>query len=202
MDSTEPEETTVPVRENWLRQNLISILSVTFVVALSVAIFLVWHYHPGWLESLRKFGYLGAFIISLLFNATVILPVGNVFVLAALGAAVPLPFLVGIAAGAGAAIGECTGYMAGYFESKVAERSKIYQRVERWVKRWGSLTIFVLALFPLFFDVAGLVAGVLRFPLKKFIFWCWLGRTIFYIAVAYAGALGWEALLRFLARGG
>ena len=68
------------------------------------------------------------------------------------------------------------------------------------MKRWGSLTIFLMSLAPLFFDVAGLAAGVLRFPFKKFIFWTWVGRTVFYVAVAYAGFFGWEALLRLIAR--
>ena len=187
-------------KASWLKRNLFSVLSISFVVVLSVAIFLIWHFDPEAISSLKNYGYFGAFLISLLFNATIILPVGNVFVLAALGAALPIPWLVGVAAGLGAAIGECTGYMAGYSESKAAERSKIYNWVEGWMRRWGSLTIFLMSLAPLFFDVAGLAAGVMRFPLKKFIFWCWAGRTIFYIAVAYAGFFGWNALLRLIER--
>ena len=186
---------------SWLKRNLFSVLAISFVVVLSVTIFIIWHFNPDVIRSLKSYGYLGAFLISLLFNATIILPVGNVFILAALGAALPIPALVGVAAGLGAAIGECTGYMAGYSESKTAERSKIYGWVEVWMKRWGSLTIFVMSLAPLFFDVAGLAAGVLRFPFKKFFFWCWLGRTIFYIGIAYTGYYGWEAMLRLFARG-
>ena len=188
-------------KRSWLRRNLFSVLSISFVVVLSASLYIIWRLDPDMIRSLRSYGYPGAFLISLLFNATIILPVGNVFVLAALGAALPMPWLVGVAAGLGAAIGECTGYMAGYSESKAAERSKIYQRVEVWMKRWGSLTIFLMSLAPLFFDVAGLAAGALRFSFKKFIFWTWLGRTIFYIGVAYAGLFGWGALLRLLARG-
>jgi len=192
----------VTPRGNWLKRNLISILALAFVLGLSGGIYYIWCRYPGLLVSLKSYGYFGAFLISLLFNASIILPVGNFLILAALGAALPMPYLVGIAAGAGAAIGECTGYLAGYSESKVVERSRLYQRVEVWVKRWGSLTIFLLSAAPLFFDVAGLAAGVLRFPFRKFIFWCWLGRTLFYIAVAYAGYFGWEAVLRLMARGG
>jgi membrane protein DedA with SNARE-associated domain len=181
----------------WLRRNLISVISLTFVIALSIIIFCVWRYYPGKLESLKDFGYFGAFLISLLFNATLILPAGNFLVLSALGAIMPLPFLVGIAAGVGAAIGECSGYLAGYSGRKAAERSKLYERVETWMQHWGSLTIFILSLLPLFFDIAGLVAGVLRFPFWKFFLLTWLGRTIFYIAIAYAGFYGWGFLLRY-----
>jgi membrane protein YqaA with SNARE-associated domain len=187
-------------KRSWFRRNLFSILVISYVTGLSAGIYIIWCFYPHVISSLKNYGYLGAFLISLLFNATIILPVGNVFLLAALGAALPSPLLVGLAAGVGAAIGECTGYMAGYSESKTVQRSKFYQRVEEWIKRWGSITIFVLSAAPLFFDLAGIAAGALRFPFKKFIFWCWLGRTLFYIAIAYAGSLGWTALLRFLSR--
>jgi membrane protein YqaA with SNARE-associated domain len=201
-DSVDTKEIAVAAKGNWFKRNLFSILAISFVIGLSVGIYYTWAYYPDTLISLKHYGYFGAFLISLLFNATIILPVGNFLILAALGAAMPMPYLVGICAGAGAAIGECTGYLAGYSERKTAERSRLYLRVEEWMKRWGSLTIFVLSAAPLFFDVAGLAAGVLRFPFKKFLFWCWLGRTIFYIAVAYAGYFGWEAVLRLMARGG
>ncbi len=184
--------------EGWLRRNLFSLLMLLFVIALSVAIFYFYRRYPGRFDQLKAYGYPGAFIISLIFNATVVLPAGNVLVLAALGALLPVPALVGLAAGAGAAIGELTGYMAGYSGHKILERTEMYRRVEGLVKKWGSLTIFFLSMFPVIFDLAGLAAGVLRFPLWKFMLLCWLGRTIFYIGVAYAGALGWEALLRCL----
>jgi uncharacterized membrane protein YdjX (TVP38/TMEM64 family) len=78
------------------------------------------------------------------------------------------------------------------------QRRKVYQRLERWVKKWGTLTIFLLSIAPLFFDLAGLAAGALRFPFWKFFIATWLGRTILYIGIAWAGAMGWEALLDFL----
>ncbi len=169
-----------------------------FVFAITVTIVCLYRKSPETFSQLENYGYFGAFVISLLFNATVVLPAGNVFVLAALGAVLRYPLLVGVAAGAGAVIGELSGYLAGYSGRKIFMRSKLYNRVEEWLRRWGSLTIFLLSIAPLFFDVAGLAAGVTRFPIKKFIFYCWLGRTLFYIVVAFAGAYGWEALLRRL----
>ncbi|MFH1639949.1 MAG: VTT domain-containing protein [Chloroflexota bacterium] len=187
-----------PNTKGWLRRNIIPLLIVCFVVSLSFAIFCFYRRDPGRFDALKAYGYLGAFLISLLFNATVILPVGNVLVLAALGAILPVPLFVGLTAAAGATIGELSGYIVGYSGHKILERSRMYNRVEDWVKKWASLTIFVMSLFPLIFDLAGLTAGALRFPLWKFMFFCWLGRTIFYIGIAYAGVWGWEALLHFL----
>lgn len=185
-------------KEGWLKRNLFSIFSFLLIVSISVAIFYCYRTYPKRLEELKNYGYLGAFLISLLLNATVILPAGNVLVLAALGASLPYPFLVGLTAGVGGAIGELSGYMAGYSGRKIFERTRLYCCVEGWVKKWGMLTIFLFSIAPIFFDVAGLAAGVTRFPIRKFFIACWLGRTIFYIAVAFAGHYGWEALLRFL----
>jgi membrane protein YqaA with SNARE-associated domain len=51
---------------------------------------------------------------------------------------------------------------------------------------------------PFFFDLAGIAAGALRFPLWKFILACWLGRTILYVGFVVLAALGWEAVLPHL----
>lgn len=146
-------------------------------------------------ERFKSYGYLGAFLISLTFNATLILPAGNILVLSVLGAVLPSAVVVGLVGGAGAAIGEITGYMAGYSGRGVAQRSKMYNRVEGWMRRWGTLTIFIMSVVPFIFDLAGIAAGVLRFPFWKFFLLCWLGRTLLYIGAALAGAWGWEAVL-------
>ena len=110
----------------------------------------------------------------------------------------PSAILVGLAGGLGAAIGETTGYIAGYSGRAIITRRKMYLQVEGWVGRWGSIVIFLFALLPLVFDLAGIAAGVLRFPFWKFFLICWLGRTLLYIVVALAGAWGWETLLPYL----
>ncbi len=146
-------------------------------------------------EELKAYGYLGAFVISLTFNATVILPAGNFLIISALGAALPSATLVGLAGGTGAAIGEITSYMAGFSGRGIAERSKLYSKVEGWVRRWGAITIFIFSLVPFIFDLAGIAAGALRFPFWKFLLVCWLGRTILYIGIALAGAWGYKLFL-------
>jgi membrane protein YqaA with SNARE-associated domain len=56
------------------------------------------------------------------------------------------------------------------------------------MKRWGSLTIFVLALIPNpLFDIAGAIAGLLRFPLWKFLLVGAAGRIPKHIFFAYSG---------------
>ncbi len=187
----------------WLRKWLIPLLALLFVLAISVALFFFGR-NPELIAELEGYGYLGAFLISVTFNATVILGVPALPILCTMGAALyPVtglvgPIMVGVAGGAGAGIGEMTGYGIGYSGRGIVERSQVYKKMEGWVRRWGVLAIFLLSLVPFFFDLAGLAAGVLRVPLWKFVLACWLGRTLNYVIFVSASALGWEALLRFL----
>ena len=181
-----------------VKTRLIPILSLLAVVAIVVGVFYLYKYHPEKIEELEGFGYLGVFLISLTLNATVVLPAGNFIIIATLGAALPSATLVGIIGGLGAAIGEFTGYAAGYSGQAIIQKRQLYTRLGEWMKKWGSLTIFVLSAAPLFFDIAGIAAGALRFPIWKFFIACWLGRTVLYIAIAWAGVLGWDWLLNFL----
>lgn len=180
------------------KQILIPLLILLFIIAISVCIYYFYQHYPSRIEELRKYGYLGAFLLSLIFNATVILPAGNILIISALGAVLPSVLLVGLAGGAGAAIGEISGYIAGYSGRRLIGRGKLYGRVEGWVQRWGIIAIFIFALVPLIFDLAGIAAGVLRFPFWKFLLVCWLGRTLLYVVFALAGGWGWGPVLRYL----
>jgi len=182
-------------KKGWLSQRLVPILILLLVIAIMVSALYFYKAYPSRIDELKAYGYLGTFLISLVLNATVILPVGTFAVVATLGATLPSATLVGLVAGVGAAIGEMTGYMAGYSGRSIVQRRKIYARLEGWVKKWGALAIFILAIVPFLFDLAGIAAGALRLPFWKFFLACWLGRTILYIGMAWAGAWGWEAVL-------
>jgi membrane protein YqaA with SNARE-associated domain len=182
----------------WVRNRLLPLLGLLLIIGIVVGIFYFFRSYPERIEALEGYGYLGVFLISLLLNATIVLPAGNFLVLATMGAVLPSATLVGLVGGIGAAIGELTGYAAGYSGQAVVSRQKIYTRLKGWVEKWGMLTIFVLSIVPFVFDLAGIAAGVLRFPLWKFFLACWLGRAILYLVIAWGGAMGWEVVLRFL----
>jgi len=133
-------------------------------------------------------GYPGIFLVSLLGNATIILPAPSLALVFAMGSALP-PILVGLSAGVGEALGELTGYAAGFGGRSVIENLDLYERLAAWMQRAGGITIFVLSVFPNpFFDLAGIAAGTLRYPLWRFLLACWLGKTIKTVLVAWAGA--------------
>ena len=140
------------------------------------------------LARFERYGYPGVFLISLLGNATVILPAPSLAFVFGMGGVLN-PLFVGLVAGVGETLGELTGYLAGYGGRAVVEDWQMYDRLERWMQRNGSATIFVLSVIPNpIFDLAGIAAGALRFPLAQFLLSCWVGKTIKTVAFAFIGA--------------
>jgi membrane protein YqaA with SNARE-associated domain len=109
------------------------------------------------------------------------------------------PWIVGVVGGVGQALGELTGYMAGYSGQTLVDENPVYNRLTLWMQRHGILTIFVLALIPNpVFDLGGIAAGALRFPLWRFLMSCTAGKIVKNIIFALAGYYGIEALSKLL----
>jgi len=196
IESGSEQHTKVAKRPFLSRELYLRILVLILVLGITAAIFVF----RDRVANLAGYGYLGAFLISLLSSATIILPVPGIAVIFALGATYD-PYLVGLAAGAGSALGELSGYMAGYSGQGVFRKSKTYLRMEHWMRRRGSLVILVLAFVPNpIFDLAGAAAGILRYPVWKFLLFCFLGKAPRSILVAFAGAWALEGVLKFLQR--
>lgn len=170
------------------------ILIVLLVIGISVAIFAF----RDSFAQLAAVGYVGIFLVSLLGNATIILPAPSLALVFAMGAVLP-PVYVGLAAGIGEALGELTGYAAGYAGRAVIEDRAAYARMKMWMERRGDLSIFFLSVFPNpFFDLAGIAAGSMGIPVWRFLIFCWAGKTIKTMAVALAGARSLIYIERFL----
>ena len=192
--SNQQEETSKPAFKS--PKVYLRIFTILIVIAITIIIFVF----RDQVANLEAYGYLGAFLIALITSATVILPIPGIVLIYALGAVYD-PILIGLASGAGAALGEITGYMAGFSGQIVLENNKTYLRLEQWMRRRGMIVIFILSFIPNpLFDLAGAVAGVLRFPLWKFLIACFLGKTPRNILVAYAGAWSLSYVLEFLER--
>lgn len=167
-----------------------NVLIILIVVALTVLIYLERH----WIRELGVLGYPGAFLVGLVSSAAMFAPVPGLLVLAAMGTAMD-PFIAGMLFATGAAIGELSGYFAGWAGQGAAERVKYYDKMEWYMKKYGGVTIFILGLIPnVLIDVAGMVAGALRMPWYKFLFWCFLGKVPKCLLVAYGGT----AVMHFL----
>ncbi|HEY9075531.1 MAG TPA: VTT domain-containing protein [Anaerolineaceae bacterium] len=166
-----------------LRTNLVRGATLLFVIVLTVFLIL----NRDQVKHFGQYGYPGVFIVALLTNATVILPMPTLILTGAM-ATIFNPFWVAIVTAAGASIGELTGYLAGFSGRGVVENKGIYLKLEQWIKKYGDLTIFILAFLPLpFMDMAGITAGVLKMPVYRYLFWCFLGKALKMLLVAYFG---------------
>jgi uncharacterized membrane protein YdjX (TVP38/TMEM64 family) len=170
-------------RINWKIQ-VARICAMIFVIALTLLLYL----NRSKVQKLGAFGYPGIFLVSILANATIILPVPGILITSAMGG-IFNPFWVAIASGTGAALGELTGYLAGFSGQGIIENQKWYERFARWMKKYGDITVMVLAIIPNpLFDIAGMTAGVLKLPLWRFLIWVTLGKIIKMMIFAYFGA--------------
>ena len=181
-----------------LRHKAIPLLILFLVLAITVTLFLFFQQNPGKIKEFEKYGYPGAFLISLVSTATIILPAPGILLVIAIGATLN-SVLVGLSSALGASIGEMTGYMLGHSGRGFARSNKMLVRAERWMRRRGFMTVFLFSLIPFLpFDVVGVISGALRFPIWKFLLACFLGKTLLTIVLIQTGAWGWDALLRYI----
>lgn len=142
-------------------------------------------------------GYLATFYLNLVGAATIILPLPGV--LAACVAAEPSlglhPIIIGFVGAAGATLGETTAYLAGFAGQNAAMKFRWYPRIHDLMERNGAVTLFAVSLIPTpFFDLAGIAAGALLYPYRKFLIYVFAGKLIRLIIMAYACRSGIEWL--------
>jgi membrane protein YqaA with SNARE-associated domain len=163
---------------------LARILALLIVIGISIYIFSI----RDRASQLAIYGYPGIFALAFLAYATVLLPAPGVAVIFTMGA-VFNPVGVALAAGAGAALGELSGYVAGFSGQAIVERTGIYDRLTTWMRANGPLTILLVSAVPNpFFDIVGVIAGMMRVRLVVFLFWCWIGETLKMLFFALAGS--------------
>ena len=105
------------------------------------------------------------------------------------------PFWVGIIAGTAESAGELSGYYLGYTGRDVLARNRVYQRLEHWMRRRGWLLLFLVSLVPNpIFDVVGIAAGALRYPVWGILAVVWVGKLLKFLVFAYACQAGTDWL--------
>ena len=92
----------------------------------------------------------------------------------------------------GQPLGETTAYLAGYAGHNAATHIRWYHADPRsygpaWVR---SPLFFVSAVPTPFFDLAGVAAGALDYPFRKFMVYVFAGKLLRLILMAYACRAG------------
>lgn len=153
----------------------------------------------------QRLGYVGIFVTAVVGSASIALPLPSAA--AVIGSAavldgpwgIPAWLLIAVVAGAGNTIGELSGYLAGVGGRSFIERQPGHARVARWMQRRGAITLFVLAVIPNpLFDLAGLIAGSARMPLRRFLGIVFAGKIIKNGAFALTGAAGVAAVAELI----
>jgi len=187
-DKTDTEQSeapqAVPKRKGQLKYLLLLAAALLAIILVTVLV----QRPTNFDQYIKSSGYVGVFLMALIGSASPIWPLpGSVAIFIAAGLGLN-PIILGLIGGLGESIGELTGYTAGFGGQVALQRLKRYAQIEKWMKRWGGLTIFVVSAVPNFFiKLATIAAGSLRYPLWKFFLFCWSGKTIKSLAFAFAG---------------
>lgn len=136
--------------------------------------------------DLKQVGYAAVGLTVLLASGGLVLPVPGLATACAAGAVLN-PFYVALIAGSAGTLGELTGYFLGFSGRGVLDRSRLYHRVKGWTQRHGWLVLFLVALIPNpIFDLVGIAAGALRYPLWRFMAVVWVGKLSKFLILAYS----------------
>ena len=175
------------------RDNLARMGLLILVVAIAGGVFWGRSY-----VSTEAVGYGGVALSSLIASGGMIVPVPALAVVCA--ASIYLnPLFVGLIAGTAETIGELTGYTLGYTGRGLVSRRRLYQRLEGWMRRQGWLVLLVLSVVPNpLFDLAGITAGALRYPLWGFLAVVLVGKLVKFVSLAYACAWSISWAMDFL----
>lgn len=153
------------------------------------------------------FGYLGAFLVAFLGNATFLIPIPYMIITFILGGLTDTsgqflfdPIMVGLIAGMGATIGEMTGYLLGYGGSRFIEegqRNAFSKYIEEHPRATPFLVWF-LAISPLPDDFVILPLGAAKYPWWKVAIPQYVGKSMFMIFAAWLGRMSYQTLGDFI----
>jgi len=194
----ENRPTEKPVRWSFI----MGVIGIVLTVAMTVVIIV----YNNQIESLKQYGYIGAFLISILGGATIIVPVPMLAVVFALGGAMGSPlqvFFLGLAAALGELVGAYTIYMTGRGAGQAMSTAqsgriqRMYERMLGIMERRGPLVLFLVAsVVNPFFYPAAMAAGALRIGLMKYTGIVLAGKLIKCMSVVYVGYYGLGTILR------
>jgi membrane protein DedA with SNARE-associated domain len=132
-------------------------------------------------DNYQQLALLAIFLITLFSSLTIFLPAPGTAVVIALVTVLDLNIAwAALVGGTGGTLGEISAYWLGREGRAVidTENSDRYRTAEKWMGRYGGLTIVAFAFIPiLIFDLAGIAAGAVKYPVKRFFFFCWIGRV-------------------------
>ena len=165
-------------QQHWLAQHQKLLrVSPLFISAASIATGLVlWTTGTFNIETV---GYTSIWFIAFIGAALVFAPVGALGAVCVAVAVDLNPFMVALVAASAEAVGELTGYLAGMGGKAIFDRNKFYLRFKNLFSRYASLTLLFGSAVPNpLFDVMGVAAGSILYPVKRFLLLVFIGKVV------------------------
>lgn len=163
---------------------------LVFLFAASTSLILLPLFFKVQFQHFKSLGIFGIFLINFISSATILLPTPGILSVG-VGANLYNPLLVVLAATLGSTIGEGTTFLFGFSSAeilKVKERKKLFEFLRYLLTRWGFIIIPIFSFIPNpFFDGLGIVAGLIKYPIKRYLFLTFVGRLARNIVIAYIG---------------
>lgn len=157
-------------------------------------------------KEMQKWGYVGAFFISILGGATIIIPVPMLAVVVALASALGTPWevtLLGFSATAGEIIGALIIYYTGHGAGRAISNNahgrvqKLYEKMIGIIERKGAIALFAVTfIINPFFYPAAFACGALKYGIKKFLIVVVIGKLIKCMTIVYISYYGLKSILR------
>jgi membrane protein YqaA with SNARE-associated domain len=198
-ETDNPAQENVASKKSMRRAYALGIIGIVLTILMAVAII----YFDEQVREMQQYGYIGAFLISILGGATIIIPVPMLAIVFALGGVMPFPWLVALSAALGELVGALTIYMTGHGAGRAISTNKhgriqkTYDRMLGLMERRGAITLFVVtSIVNPFFYPAAFACGALRFGLKKYIAIVLVGKIIKCMTIVYAGYFGLKGIFR------
>ena len=170
------------------RHVVLAIAGGIFLVAFNIAVYLA----PIDYGAFTSFAYVGAFVVTLLANALIVIPIPYIPIVAHIGASADMPWLVVVLGALASVLGESVAFLAGRAEEGLVSEHPVYKRVHRVAERplLAGAMIFAFAVPPNpIFDVAGLAAGAVGVRYRVFFVAVFAARLIRLAVIVWLGTM-------------
>jgi membrane protein YqaA with SNARE-associated domain len=164
------------------------------ILAMAVFSIIILIYSEQLAEFLGQWSLPGLFVLSFLGSASVIAPAAALqAAIISLIAGIENHILAAVVAGVGSGIGEISGYIVGQGSEKILKTKDktaryILKLQKDFLKKHALVGIFVLSVIPNpFFDIAGIMAGMMKVKVDQFLILSIAGRIVRYVVIGHLG---------------
>lgn len=167
---------------------ILAVAGGIFLVALNVAVY----FAPIDYGAFASFAYAGAFIVTFLANALIVIPIPYIPIVAHIGATAEMPWLVVVLGALASVLGESVAFLAGRAEEGLVSEHPVYRRLHRVAQRpllvGAMLFAFAVPPNPIF-DVAGLAAGATGVRYSVFFLSVFAARLVRLAVIVWLGTV-------------